>query len=71
MQVPVIAGFCIKQGDGKYRLTLEEVVYDPLRNRMTQEEILEACLRIFEKGVEKHPEQWYFFERVDRQWGSP
>lgn len=71
MKIPVIAGFCIRHDDGKYCLTLEETVYDPTHNRMTQEEILQACLRIFEKGVEKHPEQWYFFERVDRRWGSP
>jgi KDO2-lipid IV(A) lauroyltransferase len=71
MKVPVIAGFCIRHGDGKYRLTLQQTVYDPERDRMTQEEILEACLRIFEKGVENHTEQWYFFERVDRRWGDP
>jgi KDO2-lipid IV(A) lauroyltransferase len=70
MKVPVIAGFCLRDGTGRYRLALEETVYDPDLDRKTPEEIVEACLRIFEKGVEKHPEQWYFFERVDRQWGT-
>jgi len=71
MKIPVIAGLCVRQADGKYGLTLEETVYDPMHNRKTPEEIVQACLQIFEKGVEKHPEQWYFFERVDRRWGSP
>jgi len=71
MKIPVIAGFCIRCEDGKYRLTLQETVYDPARDSISGEEIIEACLRIFEKGVEKHTEQWYFFERVDRRWGRP
>ena len=71
MQAPVIAGFLIRHDDGKYRLTLDEIVYDPLGDRKAPEEIVQDCIRIFEKGVEKHPEQWYFFERVDTRWASP
>ncbi len=71
MNIPVIAGLCVRQEGGKYRLSLEETVYDPEHSRKTPEEIVQACLQIFEKGVEKHPEQWYFFERVDRRWGAP
>jgi KDO2-lipid IV(A) lauroyltransferase len=71
MQVPVIVGFCVRQEDGKYHLALEETVYSPPHDKKTAEEIVEACVRTFEKGVEKYLEQWYFFERVDRRWGSP
>jgi KDO2-lipid IV(A) lauroyltransferase len=71
MKIPVIVGFCIRDSDGKYRLTLQETVYDPVRDHKTPEEIVQDSLRIFEKGVEKHPEQWYFFERVDTRWVSP
>jgi KDO2-lipid IV(A) lauroyltransferase len=69
--VPVIAGFCVRQADGRYDLASRETVYDPPRDTKTPEEIVRTCLRIFEKGVEKYTEQWYFFERVDRRWGSP
>ena len=69
MGVPVIVGFCVKRPDGKYGLVFQETVYDPERLARTPDEIVEACLRLFEKGVEKYTEQWYFFERVDARWG--
>jgi KDO2-lipid IV(A) lauroyltransferase len=69
--IPVIAGVCVRQEDGKYAIALEEKVYDPPADRRTAEEIVAACLAAFEKGVEKYSEQWYFFERVDSRWGSP
>jgi lauroyl/myristoyl acyltransferase len=70
MRRPVIVGFCVRGPGGRYTLALEEKVYDPDRDKRTPEEIVGACLAIFEKGVEKYTEQWYFFERVDSQWRS-
>lgn len=70
MRRPVIVGFCVRGPDGKYTLALEEKVYDPDRDDRSAEEILRACLAIFQKGVEKYTEQWYFFERVDGPWRS-
>jgi KDO2-lipid IV(A) lauroyltransferase len=70
LDVPVIVGFCVRHGDGKYRLTLEKTVHEPPERMLTAEEIIEDCVRMFEKAVEKYPEQWYFFERVGGQWGA-
>jgi KDO2-lipid IV(A) lauroyltransferase len=71
MERPVVVGFCVRQEDGRYALRLHETVYDPPDDGKTEEEIVEGCLGIFEKGVEKYTGQWYFFERVDRRWGIP
>jgi KDO2-lipid IV(A) lauroyltransferase len=70
MGVPVIVGMCVRQPDGRYGLVFRETVYDPGSDTKTADEIVQACLRIFEKGVEKYTEQWYFFERVGGRWGS-
>jgi KDO2-lipid IV(A) lauroyltransferase len=67
---PVVAGLCLRHPDGKYRLTFAETVYDPGRHTSSPEQIVERCLAIFEKGVEKYLEQWYFFQRVDTCWAS-
>jgi lauroyl/myristoyl acyltransferase len=69
MRVPVVVGFCVRRPDGKYGLVFQETVYDPRRHTMTADEIVQACLRLFEKGVEKYTEQWYFFGKVGARWG--
>jgi lauroyl/myristoyl acyltransferase len=66
----VSVGMCVRQPDGRYGLVFRETVYDPGSDTKTADEIVQACLRIFEKGVEKYTEQWYFFERVGGRWGS-
>lgn len=60
----IIPGFCMKEDDGKYRLILEDPPAIVVDEGTGPEEIVEACLRIFEKRVEKYPGQWYFFDRL-------
>lgn len=60
----IIPGFCLRQADGRYRLILRDPPAIEVREGTSPEEIVEACLRIFEKTVEKYPEQWYFFEKI-------
>ena len=65
----IIPGFCLKQADGRYRLILEDPPAIETGEGTGPEEIVEACLRIFEKSVEKYPDQWYFFERLGSRHG--
>ncbi len=60
----IIPGFCMKQADGRYRLILKDSPAIETGEGTSPEEIVGACLKIFEKSVEKYPEQWYFFERL-------
>jgi KDO2-lipid IV(A) lauroyltransferase len=60
----IIPGFCMKERDGRYRLILEDPPAIVAEEGASPEEIVGACLRIFEKRVEKYPGQWYFFDRL-------
>ncbi len=60
----IIPAFCLKQRDGRYRLILEEPPSIEAGEGADPMEIVRTCLKIFEKCVEKYPEQWYFFDRV-------
>jgi KDO2-lipid IV(A) lauroyltransferase len=60
----IIPGFCLRQADGRYRLILEDPPAIQAGEGTGPEEIVETCLKIFEKSVEKYPDQWYFFERL-------
>ncbi len=65
----IIPGFCLRQADGRYRLILEDPPAIEAGEGTRPEEIVEACLKIFEKSVEKYPDQWYFFERLGSRRG--
>lgn len=60
----IIPGFCIKQADGRYRLILNDPPAIEAGEGTDPAGVVRACLRIFEKSVEKYPEQWYFFDKV-------
>jgi lauroyl/myristoyl acyltransferase len=62
--VPIIPGFCLKDSDGKYRLTVEEPLFSPGTTSPDAADIVGSYIRLVEKQVEKHPEQWYLFDRV-------
>ena len=68
--VPVIAGFCVRERDGKYHLMLEEALFIPGESDMKPADIVARFTRLLEKCVEQHPEQWYFFQRVGEK-GDP
>jgi len=60
----IIPGFCMMQADGRYRLILQDPPAIVVEEGTGPEEIVGACLKIFEKSVEKYPGQWYFFDRL-------
>ncbi len=62
--VPIIPGFCLRDSDGKYRLMVEEPLFSPGRTSPDVAHIVASYIRLVEKQVEKHPEQWYLFDRV-------
>jgi KDO2-lipid IV(A) lauroyltransferase len=63
-RIPVIVGFCLRQQDGKYGLVMEPPILPGQAD--TPRDLVQTCLRMFQKCVEKYPEQWYFLERVGR-----
>jgi KDO2-lipid IV(A) lauroyltransferase len=60
----IIPGFCIKQADDRYRLILNDPPAIEAAEGTDPRDLVRACLRIFEKTVEKYPGQWYFFDKV-------
>jgi lauroyl/myristoyl acyltransferase len=68
--IPVIPGFCVREGDGKYHLVLGEPLFVPGDKDATPAEIVTGFIALLEKWIEKHTEQWYFFQRVGER-GRP
>lgn len=62
--VPVIPGFCVKNSDGKYHLSIGEAVFSPGETSSEITDIVSRYIRLVEKQVEKYPEQWYLFDKV-------
>ncbi len=62
--IPVIPGFCIKDNEGRYHLEIDDPIYMPSEQRLSPEKIVERFVKILEKRIAEHPEQWYFFERI-------
>jgi lauroyl/myristoyl acyltransferase len=65
--IRVIPSFCLRVEGGKYRLLPGRPEVIEGGGSAEPREIVEKCLRIFEKCVEKYPEQWYFFQKVGGQ----
>lgn len=61
--IPIIPAFCVRLDDGRYHLMLEEPLFTP-GSPETAAIIAERFVKVLEKWVEKHTEQWYFFQRV-------
>ena len=61
--IPIIPVFFVRLEDGRYHLMFEEPLFRPGGTK-TAAEIAECFMRLLEKRVEKHTEQWYFFQRV-------
>jgi KDO2-lipid IV(A) lauroyltransferase len=62
--VPVIPGFCVRQPDGRYRYVVEEPIVAGGDGAADAPAIVARCLALFEKYIEKYPEQWYLFEKI-------
>jgi lauroyl/myristoyl acyltransferase len=65
--VPVIPGFCLKDSDGKYRLSIGEAVFSPGKTSSEITDIVGRYIRLVEKQVEKTPEQWYLFDKLGEE----
>ncbi|HVP58189.1 MAG TPA: lysophospholipid acyltransferase family protein [bacterium] len=61
--IPVIPVFCLRLEDGRYHLMVEHAV-TPTGTGNREEYIVRECLTIFEKHIEKYPEQWYRFRSL-------
>lgn len=65
---PIIAGFCVRQSDGRYVATFEEI---PVVDTGNEEENIRAIMtkynEILQKYVEKYPSYWFWFHRRWRQ----
>ena len=61
---PLYTVFCVRQPDGRYVSTFEEV---PLPNTGDHEKDIEIIMteynRILQKYVEKYPSHWFWFHR--------
>jgi KDO2-lipid IV(A) lauroyltransferase len=62
--IPVVAGFCVKGPNGRYRLASCELVYSPDKTPKLPNEIVADFTAILEKCIETYPDQWYFFQKV-------
>ena len=64
--LPVVFGHIQKTGKGRYR-TVYEVVTDAPRT-LPEGAILERCIRLLEKDIQLHPEQWLWSHK---RWKHP
>ncbi len=68
---PIIVGFCVRQPDGRYVATFEEI---PVTYTGNEEEDIKVIMtkynEILRKYVEKYPSYWFWFHRRWRQNGN-
>jgi len=64
--VRVIPAFCVRHRDGKYHIEWEDPIVAPQDGAAQATAIVARCMAIFEKYIEKYPEQWYLFERLGK-----
>ena len=62
--VDVIPACCLKKADGKYHVESDGAIELPKGETADPMQLVGACLRSFEKYIEKYPEQWYLFEKL-------
>ncbi len=62
--MPVVFGACVKEADGKYHLKVEEPLTGDAEDADGARRMARECVGRIEKYVEKHPEQWYLFEKI-------
>ena len=65
---PIIAGFCVRQPDGRYVATFEEILVDDVGTEDEKvKKIITEYNKILQKYVEKYPSYWFWFHRRWRQ----
>lgn len=63
-QCPIIVSFCIRQPDGRYVATFEEIeLPEDIDNEKNIEIIMTKYSRLLEKNVRAHPSYWFWFHR--------
>lgn len=62
--IRIIPAFCVRHGDGKYHIEWERPITVEDGGPQDAAAVVARCLAIFEKYVEKYPEQWYLFEEI-------
>lgn len=64
--LPVVFGHIQKLGKGQYRTVYEVVAESP--NSLPEGAILQRCIRLLEKDIQDHPEQWLWSHK---RWKHP
>ena len=63
-QCQIIVSFCIRQPDGRYVATFEEIeLPEDIDNEKNIEIIMTKYSRLLEKNVRAHPSYWFWFHR--------
>lgn len=63
---PIVTGFLVRQADGTYTMTLEEVDRTGLDSPNNEENIIELTKRhtaILERWIRKHPDHWLWMHK--------
>lgn len=61
---PVLVAFCQRKGDGAYRISIEEVAFEPTGERETDVVSLTARLTsLIEQAIRRAPAQWVWMHR--------
>jgi len=67
--VPILPGFLVLREDGRYECVIDKVIEPRITDDFDADvrDCVAKCLRVFEKHIRQHPEQWYVFRPI---WGG-
>ena len=64
--VVIVPGFLVKREDGMYHLLTSEIIEPRITDDVEGDirDCVERCLRLFERHIAEHPDQWYVFRPI-------
>jgi len=64
--VPILPGFFVRQADGRYECVIDEMIEPRITDDFDADvrDCVGQCLRVFERHIRKHPDQWYVFRPI-------
>ena len=62
----VVPGFLVRRSDGKYDLRTDDIIEPRITDDVEGDvrDCVERCLRLFERRISEHPDQWYVFRPI-------